>query len=408
MFLSQSDNDSNPIQTSVSARLLQETFEKVEQAKQEWEATMDALPQFICLVDDQGTIWRANRAVERWHLGVVTMVKGRNLHSLLHPDCTDRSCTMRRFLDHALAHVSVSEMELYDPHLQRYVQLKVQPVDVRSRISSRTSAVIVNDVTQLKAAEEGLRLSNESLHRALQAKQEMLQNVSHELRTPLALIHGYTHLLKDEVLGSLNEEQKDALCVLQERTQYLKGMIEQLLLLQSLSTEQVHKTPIDIISLIETAIRQAQAQAMKRQIRLEWLAPSAESIEIVADGSLLLQALGNLLDNAIKFSYEDNAVLIQMITTAQELVIAVSDQGVGISPQKQRSIFEEFSQANGSMTRVFGGMGTGLAVCRKIAEAHDGRVWVESPGEGLGSTFYLAIPKAPQNYTPPIASVALG
>jgi signal transduction histidine kinase len=390
-----SHDDKNEVpstQASVSARLLQETFEKVELAKQEWEATMDALPQLICLVDHQGAIWRTNRAVERWRLGMVTMVKGRNLHSLLHHDCVDGECTMLRFLNHALRHYSTSEMEIYDQHLQRYIQIKVQPVDVRSRVNSRTSAVIVNDVTQLKAAEEGLRLSNESLHRALQAKQEMLQNVSHELRTPLALIHGYTHLLVDEVLGPLTQDQRDALNILQERTQYLKGMIEQLLLLQSLSTEQMHKTPVELISLLQAVIRQSQAYALNRQLRLEWLSPSIDAVHVVADSTLLMQALTNLLDNAIKFSYEDNSVLVQMIVSSNEVIVAVSDQGVGISPQKQRTIFDEFSQGNGTTTRVFGGMGTGLAVCRKIAEAHNGRVWVESAGEGLGSTFYLALP----------------
>ncbi|MCB0113914.1 MAG: PAS domain-containing sensor histidine kinase [Caldilineaceae bacterium] len=391
--MSQRYEEEVPItQSSVSARLLQETFEKVEQAKQEWEATMDALPQLICLIDEEATIWRANRAVERWRLGVVTRVKGRKLHELLHPECDDPNCTMQRFLNHALRHSSTSEMELYDRHLQRYIQIKVQPVDVRNRMRSRTSAVIVNDVTQLKAAEEGLRLSNESLHRALQAKQEMLQNVSHELRTPLALIHGYTHLLKDEVLGPLSDEQQDALTVLQERTEYLKGMIEQLLLLQSISSEHMHKTTVELVSLIQTAIRQTQAQALKRKIRLEWLSSSITEVEILADGTLLIQALINIIDNAIKFSYEDNAVLIQMVVTTDEVVIAISDQGVGISQEKQRTIFEEFSQGNGSMTRVFGGMGAGLALCQKIAEAHGGRVWAESAGEGLGSTFYLALP----------------
>jgi signal transduction histidine kinase len=216
--------------------------------------------------------------------------------------------------------------------------------------------------------------------------------VSHELRTPLALIHGYTHLLMDEVLGPLTQDQQDALNILQERTQYLKGMIEQLLLLQSLSTEQMHKTPVELISLLQMVLRQSQAHALNRQIRLEWLSPSVDAVHVVADGTLLIQALTNLLDNAIKFSYEDNSVLVQMIVSSNEVIVAISDQGVGISPQKQRTIFDEFSQGNGTTTRVFGGMGTGLAVCRKITEAHNGRVWVESAGEGLGSTFYLALP----------------
>ncbi len=393
-LVSANGKNSTADKAPVSAQILQETFAKVEQAKQEWEATMDALPQIVCLVDRQAGILRANRAVERWQLGLVTEVKERNLHTLLHPGCADSDCMLLRFIIHALTHLSTNELEIADSYLQRYVQVKIKPVDARSRMRSRTSAVIINDITQLKATEESLRQSNRALQGALRAKQEMLQNVSHELRTPLALIHGYVHLLKDNVLGPLTVDQKEAIDVLQERTQYLKGMIEQLLLVQSLTVEQVHRAPCDLVSLAETAISQAQPNALKRRIRLEWVPPSVTEVELMVDGSMVLQALGNLLDNAIKFSYEDSQVSIQMTVTPQEVVFAVTDRGIGVLSQEKEMIFDEFHQGNGSLTRVFGGMGMGLAVCRKIADAHEGRLWVESGGQGCGSTFYLALPRA--------------
>lgn len=371
-----------------------EIFSKVEQAKQEWEATLDALPQLVCLVDNEGQILRANRTLEAWTLGTVTSVKGRNLHALLHPHCDAAQCTLAHFLSRTLSAHRPGEIEISDPCLQRFIQMKIQPVEDRRRLTERTNAVIIHDITQRKAAEDQLQQTNEALQRALQAKQEMLQNVSHELRTPLALILGYTHLLRDGTLGPLNDDQREALGILSQRSQYLQEMIERLLLLQTLENQPIHLIDCAVQPLIEQSVAEWKARAAERQICLT-LEPSSTPIpSLRVDPKLLKQVLGNLLENAIKFSAAETTVRIATHTTADEVVIAIQDQGVGIPVHQQRQIFEYFHQLNGSSTRIFGGMGIGLALCQKIIQAHHGRLWVESAGAGQGSTFFIALASA--------------
>jgi len=115
---------------------------------------------------------------------------------------------------------------------------------------------------------------------------------------------------------------------------------------------------------------------------------------ISVDVDFMGQVMENLLDNAFKFSPEGGAVTVRawQCTQASEVCIAVSDQGVGIPRDKLDRLFTRFFQINGSTTRRFSGVGIGLALCKKIIEAHGGRIWVESEGEGRGSAFCVTLP----------------
>ncbi len=378
-------------ENSISENLFWEVFGKVEQAKQEWEATLDALPQLICLVDSAGQILRANRTLESWNLGSVHSVKGSHLHLLLHPSCTDQSCELAAFVRRSLATNQPSEIELNDVHLQRYLQIKSRPIQDRRRITEPISAIIVQDITLSKAAEAQLHQTNEALKLAVHAKQEMLQNVSHELRTPLALILGYTHLLRDETLGPLNEDQHEALVILSQRSQYLQEMIERLLLLQTVEKAQLRPVDCEPLLLVRQAVDEWQPRATEQGVTLTVALPQVDLPHIQADPLLMRQVLGNLLENAIKFSAARTTVTVGLEAEAQDLVITIQDQGIGIPCEQQDQIFENFHQLNGSSTRLFGGMGIGLALCQKIIQAHKGRLWMQSAGAGQGSTFYVAL-----------------
>lgn len=379
---------------AASENLFWEVFGKVEQAKQEWEATMDALPQLVCLVNSGGQILRANRTLEDWQLGTVMAVKGSNLHRLLHPQCTERPCPLETFLRKALVSTQPDEIEFEDVCMKRYLQIKVQPVPDRRRLQAQTSAVIIHDITERKTAEEQIRQSNEAFKRAVQARQEMLQNVSHELRTPLALILGYTHLLRDQTLGPLNQDQQEALTILSQRGHALQGMIERLLLLQTIETTQIHPVPCDPVVIVKRSIEEWQERASESKITLHLEVYADEELTITADQVLLRQTLGNLIENAIKFSPAQTNVTVFIKSEHDNVIIAVADQGIGVPVAQHKQIFENFHQLDGSSTRTFGGMGIGLYLCQKIIHAHNGRLWVESDGPGQGSTFYISLAKA--------------
>jgi signal transduction histidine kinase len=115
------------------------------------------------------------------------------------------------------------------------------------------------------------------------------------------------------------------------------------------------------------------------------------SLQLLADPVFLGQVIENLLDNAVKFSPRDGLIQVRAWTERDEAMVAVSDNGIGIPPDRLLKIFEYFYQVDGSATRRFGGMGIGLSLCNVIVRAHGGRIWAESGGEGQGSTFYVAL-----------------
>jgi signal transduction histidine kinase len=133
-------------------------FERVERAKQEWEATVDALPDLICLLDAHGCIVRANRTVETWELGHVTDVSRRPFHQVIHPGCEDLFCNIRRFVDSAVRTgdpLQASELEVFDARLDRSLKLRARPVAAHGSIGAAT-VVVISDVTEARQNQESL------------------------------------------------------------------------------------------------------------------------------------------------------------------------------------------------------------------------------------------------------------
>ncbi len=137
-----------------------DVFRKVEQAKQEWEAALDSLPELICVIDHQGNVVRANRTVEQWNLGPVVSVRGRSFHDLLHPNCSSEDCFLDLFVADVMqlggANQSI-QLEILDAFLGRHVLIKAHPVDSGKEIAYQRWAVEVRDVTQRKLMEDALR-----------------------------------------------------------------------------------------------------------------------------------------------------------------------------------------------------------------------------------------------------------
>lgn len=371
---------------------MKKLFEQVEQAKQEWEAALDALPQVVCLIDGQGGLLRANRTIERWQLGRVTEIKGISLHNLLHPQCNGDDCVLHDFLVSCQHEHQLTSLEIDDPYLDRFLLIKARPVYRHNQTDGRKIAIIIEDITQAKDAEEALRQTDEALTLALAAKQEMLQNVSHELRTPLTLIMGYTSLLADDGLGPLTDEQQEAVNVLISQSQQLHFMVDRLLMLQSMDQKKINPTQCHLPSLVQHSLLSWSAAAEQKGVHLVLDVENQDTPPAMVDPALLEQVIGNLLSNAIKFSPAGSTVRLYLWTTLDEAYIAISDQGIGIAPQHQAKIFENFYQVDGGSTRKVGGAGVGLALCQKIVQAHAGRLWVESLGEGEGSTFTISLP----------------
>jgi signal transduction histidine kinase len=238
-----------------------------------------------------------------------------------------------------------------------------------------------------------LQHTNLELQHALRSKEEMLQNVSHELRTPLSLIYGYTTLLDSDDLGPLAAGQKQAIQIMLQHEERLRFMVDRLVMLRTRDAQNLQRLPLHLIEWLPRRVWYWQEKAAldSRNIQIQLDLPTSLPI-LHLELETLEQVVDNLLDNAIKFSSPNSEVMVRVLTSVDAVIIAVKDHGIGIAQNQLNQVFEQFYQVDGGSTRQYGGMGIGLALCRTLIEAQGGQIWVESAGEGQGSTFFVALP----------------
>jgi signal transduction histidine kinase len=250
---------------------------------------------------------------------------------------------------------------------------------------------------QAAIAIENVRLFDEiqeksrQLAEASQHKSQFLANMSHELRTPLNAILGYTELILDNIYGEMPEKARAVLERLQSNGRHLLGLINDVLDLSKIEAGQLTLSLHDysLTDLVHGVVSAVEPLAAEK--RLTFIADVAPNLPGGrGDERRLSQVLLNLVGNAIKFT-DKGEVAIRASITDGAFTVAVCDTGPGISASDQAKIFEEFQQADSSITRKKGGTGLGLSIAKRIIEMHGGRIWVESEA-GKGSTFYFTVP----------------
>ena len=226
-------------------------------------------------------------------------------------------------------------------------------------------------------------------------KDEFIRNVAHELRTPLTLVRGYVEMLDEEQLDE--ETRRHAAAVARAKTEDLVGLVEAITTMHEVKPGKLDPRPVDLAALARTAAQMIQQKAQRAGVRITLHIPP-DLPRVIGDPSYLLQALGQLLDNAIKFSPNGGTVNLRLSAERDSARVEITDQGVGIPSGELQRIFERFYQVDGSTTRRIGGMGLGLALVKAIVEAHKGRVRATSAGPDKGSTFIFTVPvQAPQH-----------
>jgi GAF domain-containing protein len=232
---------------------------------------------------------------------------------------------------------------------------------------------------------------SQELEIASKHKSQFLANMSHELRTPLNAILGYAELMLDNIYGEPSEKMRTVLERLQSNGRHLLGLINDVLDLSKIEAGQLTLS-LDDYSLSDVVHGVVSAvEPLAAEKRLAFKAEVASDLPTGrGDGRRLSQVLLNLVGNAIKFT-EQGEVAIRASATNVAFTVAVCDTGPGIPLVDQAKIFEEFQQADSSITRKKGGTGLGLSIAKRIIEMHGGRIWVES-APGKGSTFYFTLP----------------
>jgi len=282
----------------------------------------------------------------------------------------------------------------YTSHWGKQCFLRTRLVPRFNAQGEQTGSIqILEDITERKEAERVLVKAKEAAEAANKAKNEFLANISHELRTPLNPIIGFTDLVLDSELGP---EQRENLREVHSAAYNLLSLVNDLIELSRLEADGLPSVcqPFLVEAVLNSTIWELNSGAKNKRVRLKKeIAPNIPDL-VVGDSYLLEQILTKLGANAVKFT-EEGEVLLSVNEEKREeravqLHFRVTDTGVGIPKDHLDRLFEAFTQADGSTTRRYGGLGLGLTLARRWADHLGGRLWAESI-EGQGTTFHLVI-----------------
>ena len=286
----------------------------------------------------------------------------------------------------------------YRTHKERQVaaQERVEAIEevnegLESRVADRT-----RDLQQalggLEDANRKLVSANASLEEANEAKGLFLASVSHELRTPLNAVIGFADLLRDPCYGSLNQEQAEFTCDIQESGEHLLRLINDILDVTKIEANKMEVRPeeIDVRQSLGEVTSMLRAQAASNSLLLE--VSCADDVSAARlDPGMFRQVLVNLIGNAIKFTPAAGEVQVRAEREGDALLVSVDDTGIGIAVEDLDRIFDEFYQVDGTYSRNYEGTGLGLALVRRMVELQGGEVQVEStPGDGTRFTCRFA------------------
>ncbi len=271
--------------------------------------------------------------------------------------------------------------------LERPVNARAMVRAIESALRSRRRHYEARDLVEALGRERDLAESSS------RARDEFLATLSHELRTPLNAILGWTRMLRSDVLDSSKRER--ALATVERNAIAQTQLIEELLDISRAASGklQLSLRTMDPSDAIQSALETVRPAAHSKGIHLvSTLDPTTGPV--LGDKARLEQVMGNLLNNAIKFTPAGGRVRVALDRSDRDAEIVVEDDGVGISPEFLPHVFERFRQADASSTRAFGGLGIGLSIVKSVVELHGGSVSLTSAGPGLGTTCRVRIPLA--------------
>lgn len=273
---------------------------------------------------------------------------------------------------------------LYESRLLRRLQ------GLSSELESRIQAV----TTELAEQNERLRHQALQLEQAIAARSQFLANVSHELRTPLNAMLGYTRMLLQGVSGELNPAQHRSVDRIDSNGRHLLQLINDILDITRMEAGRMplHLGRFPLPELVREVLAELEPLVARSRLAVSMaLAPRLP--RLYSDRQKVKQLLVNLLSNALKFTHQGSVrVSAEYHPAPRAFTVSVEDTGIGIRPEDQERIFEDFQQVDGSPTRAYGGTGLGLSISRRLAHMLGGRLTLHS-ALGQGSTFTLHLPR---------------
>ncbi len=242
-----------------------------------------------------------------------------------------------------------------------------------------------------------LKKANERLKELDQLKSEFVSIASHQLRSPLTAIKGYASLLLEGSFGAVGTGVKEAIQKIFDSSMFMTRSVDDFLNVSRIEQGKMkyEMADFDVCDLAKTVVEELRPVAKEKHLTVSF-SSAAGGCQVHADAGKIKQVVENLVDNAIKYTKEGSVrVSVEKDTHARAVRLAVSDTGVGIPAEARGLLFEKFARAKNANSANVSGTGLGLYVAKQFVEAHKGKIWVESEGEGKGSTFYVEHPALP-------------
>jgi two-component system, OmpR family, phosphate regulon sensor histidine kinase PhoR len=351
----------------------QELGQQITQRESGTQTILRAMHDGLLVVDERRHIMLMNRTFEK----LFELRDGAVGAPLLE---TIRHATLDRLIAEALrtGNALQRELTLTDSQTNAERHVEISAVPMKDDAALTTGAVVLcHDITQLKRLD--------------QIRSDFVANVSHELRTPLSILRGYIETLLDNPKTS-REELSRILEVMERHSKRLGLLVDDLLNLARLEASDTNLdiSQVRVSELFNNVVRDWKGKLAKKNLTVVVDLPRDAPV-IRADGTRLQEVLYNLLDNAVKYSRENGEIRLQAARHGPEIVLSVSDNGIGIGKDDLPRIFERFYRADKARGRELGGTGLGLSIVKHIAQLHGGRVEAESK-LGRGTTIRVLLP----------------
>ena len=292
--------------------------------------------------------------------------------------------------------------------IEKYVYSKIKIIykmihslklgkDLKDALGEYVTADPINDVEQeVKEWARDKKSEIDDLRKQEQFRREFLSNISHEFKTPLFAIEGYVEALKD---GGIDDPEmaKNFLNKLSRNVDRLSYLIKDLNEISKLESGEIpiEYQKFELVTLIKEVMESLELKAKKYHISLMLKDKYNQATVVYADREKIRQVIVNLIDNSFKYGKENGTTSITMFKLHDQILVEITDNGIGIEEKYLPRLFERFYRTDASRNRLIGGSGLGLAIVKHIVEAHEQTINVRST-EGIGSTFGFTLQKAPE------------